>query len=158
MPDQTAKNKFNIFLENEAVDFEQINENFKKLDDMNLCVESGMKTASYSGGVTGNANWRYRKYADGTIDMFTKLEFDNLKCNGGSEAPYYSGSSKVYFPFTMTAVYDVQMHLASNTIGWVSDITGKSVIDYVLFRVMGMGCETENIYKQIFISIKGATT
>ena len=40
MADQTAKNKFNIFLENDVVDFEQINENFKKLDAMNLCIES----------------------------------------------------------------------------------------------------------------------
>ena len=59
------------------------------------------------------------------------------------------------FPFQLTAVYDVQMHLASNTIGWVSDITGKSVIDHVMFRVMSTAYESTNIYKQVFINVKG---
>lgn len=155
MANQTAKNQFNIFLENDTVDFELINENFNKLDDMNLCIASGMTTSSYSGGVTGTATWRYKKFADGTIEMSTKLEFDNIKCNGGTGSPYYSGTSTVNFPFSLSSVYDVQMHLASNTIGWVSDITGKSVLDYVMFRVMSTSYESENIYKQIFINVKG---
>ena len=62
---------------------------------------------------------------------------------------------QVYFPFSFSSVYDVQMHLASNTIGWVSDITGKSVLDYVMFRVMGTAYESENVYKQVFITVKG---
>lgn len=155
MADQTAKNKFNIFLENDVVDFEQINENFKKLDAMNLCIESGTKTASYTGGVIGTATWRYKKFADGTIEMSTKLEFDNIKCNGGSSSPYYSGTLTVNFPFSLADLYDIQMHLASNTIGWVSDITGKSVLNYVMFRVMSTSYESENTYKQIFINVKG---
>lgn len=155
MPDKTAKNGFNIFLENDPVDWELINENFEKLDDMSLCYESGSKTAAYTGGTSANTTWQYKKYRDGTIEMSTKIEFDNLKCNGGTSSPYYSGTSKVDFPFTMSAVYDVQMHLASNTIGWVSDITGKSVLDYVRFRVMGTALETTNIYKQVFINVKG---
>ena len=52
-------------------------------------------------------------------------------------------------------VYDVQMHLASNTIGWVSDITGKSVLDSVMFRVMAMEYEDDYIYKQVYITVKG---
>lgn len=87
--------------------------------------------------------------------MSTKLEFTNIKCNGGSKAPYYSGPSTVQFPFSMSEVYDVQMHLASNTIGWVSDITGKSVLDSVMFRVMAMEYEDDYIYKQVYITVKG---
>lgn len=87
--------------------------------------------------------------------MSTKLEFTNIKCNGGSKAPYYSGSSAVQFTFSMSEVYDVQMHLASNTIGWVSDITGKSVLDSVMFRVMTMEYEDDYIYKQVYITVKG---
>lgn len=158
MANQTTKLGLNTFLENEAVDWELINENFTKLEAMNLCIESGTKTASYTGGVTSTATWRYRKYADGTIDMSTKLEFDNLKCNGGPSSPHYSGTSQVYFPFSLSQVYDVQMHLASNTIGWVSDITGKSVLDYVMFRVMSTANESTNIYKQIFITVKGVVS
>lgn len=155
MPNQTAKNSFNTFLENEPVDWEQINANWKKLDGMNLCVESGTKTASYTGGTSSAVTWRYKKYADKTVEMSAKLEFDNLKCNGGSSAPYYSGNSQVFFPFNFTEVYNVQIHLASNTIGWVSNITGKSVLDYIMFKVMGMTSESTNIYKQIMITVKG---
>ena len=155
MPNQTANMEFTTFLENDVVDWEKINENFEKLDNVVLCIESGTKTASYSGGTSGNATWHYKKYSDGSIEMYAKMEFDNIKCNGGSSSPYYSGTSTVNFPFALTAVYDVQMHLASNTIGWVSDITGKSVIDLVSFRVMSTAYESTFIYKQIFINVKG---
>lgn len=155
MANLTNNLKFNVWLEDDVVNFEEINENFEKLDSMVMCVESGTKTSAYSGGSSSNATWRYKKYSDGTIDMSTILEFTNLKCNGGSAAPYYSGSVQVDFPFEFKLVYDVQMHLASNTIGWVSDITGKSVNDYVRFRVMGMGNESTYIYKQVFINVKG---
>ena len=155
MPNTTEKQGFNIFLETDPVDFEKINENFQKIDSFILCTESGTKTASYTGGVTTNATWRYKKYSDGSIEMWTKMEFDNLKCNSGASSPYYSGSSTVYFPFSLSGVHDVQMHLASNTNGWVSDITGKSVLDYVMFRVMSTTFESDYIYKQVFINVKG---
>ena len=87
--------------------------------------------------------------------MSTKMEFTNIKCNGGSSAPYYSGTLSLYFPFTLSQVYDVQMHLASNTIGWVSDITGQSVLDKVMFRLLNMEYESDYKYKQVFINVKG---
>lgn len=155
MPNKTLKLGLNTFLENEVVDFELVNENFEKIDKLVVCTESGTKTASYTGGVSGTTTWRYRKYSDGTIDMSTKMEFTNIKCNGGSESPYYSGDSTVYFPFELTSVYDVQMHLASNTFGWVTNITGGSVIDKVMFRILNPSKEETEIYKQVFISVKG---
>ena len=155
MPNTTSKLSLNTWLENDVVDFEKVNENFEKLDNMVMCIESGTKTANFSGGTTSAATWQYKKFSDRTVEMSAKLEFTNLKCNGGSGSPYYSGDSKVYFPFSFSSVYDVQMHLASNTIGWVSDITGKSVLDYVMFRVMGTEYESENVYKQVFITVRG---
>lgn len=155
MPNTTSNLGFNVFLENDVVDFDDINANFEKLDGMILCTESGTKTANYTGGTNSVATWRYKKFSDGTIEMSAKMEFGNLKCNGGASSPYYSGTSTVYFPFALSQVYDVQMHLASNTIGWVSDITGKSVLDYVMFRVMGTAYESDYEYKQIFINVKG---
>lgn len=152
---KTSKLNLNIWLENEVVDFEEINENFNKIDALTVVTESGTKTSSYTGGSDTVAKWRYKKYSDGTIEMSAKMEFVNIKCNGGDKSPYYSGSSKVYFPFELSEVYDVQMHLASNTIGWVSDITGKSVLDYVMFRVMSTAYESTTTYKQIFINVKG---
>lgn len=155
MSTKTEKYGFNTWLETDPVDFEEINENFRALDGYNLCIESGTVTSQYSGGTASTATWHYKKYADKTIEMSTKIEFDNLRCNGGDSSPYYSESSKLHFPFELSKVYDVQMHLASNTIGWVSNITGKSVIDYVLFRVMGTAYESTEIFKQIFINVKG---
>lgn len=155
MPNQTANLQLNTWLENEAVDFEDINANFEKIDSLVSCVESGVKTANYTGGTDSVAKWRYKKFSDGTVEMSAKMEFSNLKCNGGATSPYYSGTSTVYFPFTLTGVYDVQMHLASNTIGWVSDITGKSVLDKVMFRVMSTALESSDTYKQVFIQVKG---
>lgn len=152
---KTDRIKLNIWLENEPVNFEEINDNFKAIDALPFCIESGTKVGSYTGGSSSANTWYYKKYSDGTIEMSTKLEFTNLKCNGGRESPYYSGVSNVTFPFSLKQVYDVQMHLASNTIGWVSDITGRSVFDSVSFRVAAVKMESEGTYKQVFINVKG---
>lgn len=158
MPNTTTNLGLNTWLENEVVNFEEVNQNFEKLDTMVMCIESGTKTSSYSGSSDGVTTWRYKKYSDGTIDMSAKLNFTNLKCNGGSAIPYYSVDSKVYFPFSLSEVYDVQMHMASNTIGWVSNITDRSILGYAMFRVMSMKLETTDEYKQIFINVKGVYT
>ena len=155
MATKTPKLGLNIWLESDPVNFEEVNENIKKIDDMVMCIESGEVSSSYSGGVSGSTTWKYKKYSDGTIDMSTKMEFTNIKCNGGSSAPYYSGTLSLYFPFTLSQVYDVRMHLASNTIGWVSDITGQSVLDKVSFRLLNMESESDYKYKQVFINVKG---
>ena len=155
MPNKTKNLGLNTFLENEVVDFEQINENFELIDKKIFCMESGTVTSNYTGGSSNVATWRYKKYSDGTVEMSTKIEFTNIKCNGGEAAPYYSGDSELFFPFALSSVYDVHIHLASNTIGWVSDITGHSVIDKVMFRVMAMQFEEDYIYKQVFVNVKG---
>lgn len=155
MANQTTKNKFNIFLENDPVDFELINANFEKIDSMNLCVESGIKAANYSGVTSGSILWRYKKYSDKTIDMDIKLEFGNIRCNGGSAFPYLSGIVNVYFPFKLSNVFNIQMHMTSNTVGWVSDLTPKGALEYVSFQVLSVYSESENVYKEISISVKG---
>lgn len=155
MPGKTAKLGLNTFLENEVVNYEQINDNFEKIDDCCMCYEDGRKISTCSGDINGQCTWHYKKFTNNEIEMSAKMEFANVKCDGGSAAPYYSGIARVEFPFALSSVYDVQMHLASNTIGWVSDITGKSVVDSVSFRVMSMNKETTEIYKQVFITVKG---
>lgn len=145
----------NIWYENEAVNFEEVNENFENLDDMVMCIEHGTITSEYTGGSETAAKWRYKKYSDGTVEFISKLAYTNLKCNNGSSAPYYSASSTVRFPFSLKEVYDVQMHLASNTYGWPVDMTTESVKDKIEFRVMALSSETTEIYKQVFVSVKG---
>lgn len=156
MPNQTSNNQFNTFLESDAVDWSLINENFEKIDKMVLCVDSGEKTAAYSGGATGNASWKYKKYSDGSVEMYTAIDFDSLKCSGGAKAPYNTDSVRLVFPFQLVSIDCVQMHLiSSNTNGWVSDITGRNILDYLLFRVMGMETESSNVYKRVCIDLKG---
>ena len=155
MPDKTPNLGLNTWLETEYLDVDEINENFKKLDAISICKETGIATANYTGGVAATADWYYKKYADGTVEMSARLYYTNLKCNGGTEAPYYSGDSSVSFPFKFNKIYDVQMHLVSNTMGWISDITGETVLDNIRFRLMNMRKETEEDYKQVFVSVKG---
>ena len=152
---QTKNIKLNTWLENEPVNFEEINENFEKIDALPMCIESGIKLGTYTGGTQNSNSWRYRIYSDGTVDMSTKLIFDNLKCNNGSSAPYYSGDSKVTFPFNLKEIYDVQMHLSSSTIGWISDVSDKTALDSVTFRVATVYKEEDLVYKQVFVNVKG---
>ena len=155
MPNKTANLELNTWLENEPVDFEEVNANFEKIDKLVSCTESGTKTSNYTGGSESVAKWRYKKYSNGTIEMSTAIHFSNLRCNGGANAPYYSEASTIYFPFSLSEVYNVQMHLASNTFEWISDVTGKTVLDSVVFRLMSLEYENTEEYKQVFIDVKG---
>ena len=155
MANKTLNLDLNIWFENDPVNFEEMNYNFEKLDSMTMCIESGKKTAYYSGGIDSVSSWYYKKYSDGTIEMSTKLDFIDLKCNGGTSAPYYSGEAKVSFPFAFSEIYDVQIHMASSTIGWVCDTTPKSVLDYLTFKVMGQTYESNYVNKQVYLTVKG---
>ena len=155
MPDKTKNLGLTIWNDTDYVDFEEINDNFKKLDNASISKESGIATASYTGGLSASANWYYKKYTDGTIEMSAHLQYTNLKCNAGDSSPYYSGTSTISFPFQFSNIYDVQMHLSSNTMGWISDITGESILDCIMFRLLNTQKENENEYKQVFVSVKG---
>ena len=141
MPNQTTNLKLNIWNETDVVNFEEINANFEKLDTMVMCIESGTKTAPYTGGYG---------------DSVAKLTYSNLKCNGEtSQGIFYSGSSKVTFPFEFRDVFDLQMHMASNSNAWISDINNTSIYNDVTFRLLAMHKETDEIYRQVFINVKG---
>ena len=157
MPNQTTNLKLNTWNETDVVNFEEINANFEKLDTMVMCIESGTKTAPYTGGYGDSvATWHYKKYSDGTIDMSAKLTYSNLKCDGEtSQGIFYSGSSKVTFPFEFRDVFDLQMHMASNSNAWISDINNTSIYNDVTFRLLAMHKETDEIYRQVFINVKG---
>ena len=152
---KTTKLKMNSWLENDPVDFEEINENFNIIDALPICIESGTKVGTYTKGPESTCTWRYKKFSDNTIEMSTKLAFDTLKCNVGSKSPYYSEESKVTFPFSFKEVYDVQMHLASTAIGWPVDVTGRTALDSVTFKMAAINSETDSIYKQVFVNVKG---
>lgn len=154
---KTSKLGFNIFLETDAVDFEDINENWRKLDEMTLCTKSGVKTASYEHGMASAAKWYYKIYSDGTLEMSAKLDYNSsrMQCNVGTSAPFISGQSIVYFPFEFKEVYDVQMHLSSNTRGRIINTNGNTVQNSVKLIFESNEKENTDQYKQVFISVKG---
>ena len=61
----------------------------------------------------------------------------------------------MYFPFTITKIDNVQFHMSSETKGWVCNLTGKDVVDYILFNIMGMESESNYVFKKVFINVKG---
>lgn len=155
MSSKTSNLGLTIWNDIDPVNFEEINDNFKKIDTLINCIESGTVTSTYTGGIYTEAEWHYKKYTDGSVDMSTVLYFNNLKCNGGTEPPYYSDDSTVNFPFNFSKIYDIQMHLVSNTFDWISNITGATISDYVKFRIFNTLKENTGTYKQIFINVKG---
>lgn len=155
MPNQTKNLGLYTFLESDAVDFEQINENFEKIDKTVICFETGTKTASLSESSEGTIVWRYKKFTDGTIELTTKIESTSIKSDSGSAAPYSSGDVKMYFPFSLSEIYDVQTHLCSSNGGWISDVTERSVLEYLTLKVMSVTQESSATYKQIFVNVKG---
>lgn len=159
MPTPTENLKLNIFNEDEVFDVDQINENFQKLDAVPVCIETGVTTASYSGALAGSANWRYRKFNDGTAEMSTAISFTTLRANQGDAVPYYSNAINLNFPFQMASVYDVQMHMASNTKGWIIDTSNNLITSGVTFVLASSVKESDaDYYKQVFIHIKGVLT
>lgn len=155
MPNKTTKLKLNTFLENDVVDFSLINENVNSLENMNLCVYGGLKTANYTGGSDTVGSWRCKQYADGTVDMSVALPFSALPCNNGASAPYYSNDVQVYLPISLDVIYDVQMHMASSNIGYVADITSTGVLDHLTIRAVSHTSESTNVHKTIYINVKG---
>lgn len=155
MSNLTPNMGFNTFLESEAIDFEKINENFEKLDGYALCIESGEKTAAYSGGASGNVTWRYKKYSDGTIELYTKLDIGNLRCSNGGKAPYESDSVTVNLPLQIKYIDDVHMHVASSGFTMIHDITAKATTDSVLFKLATLEPESINAFRRIYIGVKG---
>lgn len=155
MANRTANLKLNTFLESEPVDFSDINNNALQLDGMNICTYGGQKTANYSGGSSTTARWHCKQFVDGSVDMSAKLDFTTLMCNNGTASPYYSTDVQVYFPIIFSEIFDVQCHMASSNAGYVANVTGKDILDHITIRVMSPTNETSNIYKGIYINVKG---
>lgn len=154
--DKTLNLGFHSWIETDAVNFEEINENFDKIDNLVHCTESGIMTMPYTNGSNTTAEWYYRKYSDGMVEACADLTYTNLICDQGSEAPYYSAKhSEITLPFTFARVYDLQMHLASNSMSWVTNITGSNISNRVIFRLFNVTVESSELYKQVFVHIVG---
>lgn len=151
----TSNIGLHVWNEDEIVDFEEINENFEKIDDLLLVVEYGTKTANTTGGTDNIITWYYRVFNNQTVDMYCKLDCDSLKCNNGSAVPYLTNELTVSFPFGLSEIRDVHMHMASSTKGWVFNTTEENVLNKLSFVVGSFENESTNNHKTIYISLKG---
>lgn len=151
----TSNLGLHIWNEDEIVNFEEFNENFQKIDNLLVITEFGTKTANTTGGTDNIVTWYYRIFDNETVDMYAKLSYDSLKCGNGDAAPYLTDTLTVSFPFGLSEIRDVHMHMASSTKGWVFNTTESGVLDKLSFQVGSFTKETTNNHKDIFISLKG---
>lgn len=155
MPNLTTNLGLKTWLEDDTVNFEEINSNFEIIDRVIACKESGTATSQYSGASSGTARWRHKKYVDGTVELNAKIEFSNLTCNVGSSAPYRTNAITLRLPFSFSEIYSVNFQLGSSTIGWVLDTTARNVKDLLTFQIASMTSESSSVYKEVYVSVKG---
>lgn len=155
MATKSTKFGFNLFLENDIVNFEELNDNFKKIEDLVLITESGVKSATYTEGSEANVKWYYRKYSDGTLEMWTKIGYSKLICETGAAGQYSSAESTINFPFAFSSIENVQMSLNADMTGYVVNTTANAVLDSLKLKVISANKESTDIFKQISINVKG---
>ena len=153
MSSKTSNLGLTIWNDTDPVDFEEINSNFQTIDGLANCIESGIVTVSYNGGTNTDVNWYYKKYSDGVAEACVILSYNTLTCNTGTAAPYESTVSTINFPFTFSAIYNIQMNLVSETTGWIANTSVS--LDRAAFKVCNIVQETEATYKQVCVSVKG---
>lgn len=164
---------FNIFNEDDYVDFDQINHNFNLLDGMGLCVESG-SIDSTAGGVS--VTWRYKKFLNSsstpkyTIDAScTVLSDDSWSCKDditkGRQSCWVSRAITVPLPsvISMVNIYDLQGSIRLSTattdpnINWIGfeklDTDGA-----IKFRAISPVNEASGIAKVACLNVKAIST
>lgn len=154
MPSMTNKLGLYTFLETDVVDFANMNENFEKIDELLNCKEYGTATAAYSGGSVGTATWTYRKYTDGSIELYTSIDVSTLRCNSGTTAPYMSSEATLALPFKVT-IKDLQMHLSSLVPNIILDQTNAVSSNNLVFKLCNYTKEESNSQKRMFVNVKG---
>lgn len=137
---------FHLFDENDYVDFDQINYNFRLLDNMGLCIESG--SVDVTGGGT-SVTWRYKRFVNNsgspkyTIDAScTVLSDDSWSCTDQFPGGYCWSSRVLSVPLppniSAVNIYDIQgnIRLSANTsstnVNWMAleKIDSDSVLKF----------------------------
>lgn len=170
MSQTTPRLKFITFLENDYVNFNDINHNFEILEKTGLCVESGTNDVTRSGV---SANWYYKKFLNSTktSPMYT-VEASTFITNEGTwtckeditkgrQSCWISDKIKVPLPNIISSsnIYDMQasIRLSSSTtdpnINWITfekdDLDGM-----VQFRAISPVQEKDGIPKIASIQVK----
>lgn len=176
MSTKTDNLQMNKWFENDPVNFEEVNDNFLKLDDCTQCFERGAITSNYSGGLNGVGTWIYRKYTgwnmkksdDGvsiikTVEACVVVDASSLNISTPDSAMstlFHSSEVQIDLPFEIASLSYINIRLTGNVYGGIIDNTkyesNLSMLGKKLkIQLWSMKKEESSIPKKIMINLKG---
>lgn len=146
------------------------NDNWDKIDGLVHIVESGKKTTNFfspstATSATGSVTWRYKKFNDGTFEMFGCLTVNNAVCGtAAADGSYRAAGIKIKYPsigqnevlYRNQAVRDGTDASDGSIYNSIVDIsTAADSLTYSTVRLYATAKETKNRAKNIYIEAKG---
>lgn len=156
------------WLENDIVNFEDINDNFEKLDNCIVGLSKGYESepATVIGGGANASPWKYKTYSDGSTEITIAIQYAALRCCTANSAAgvYASETSTVYLPPThvFDYIHDIRITAVNElSVGTKQAYNWASIIEYdsfsraIRFALLSTESEPDTNIKQVYISIKG---
>ena len=158
MATQTTKLGFNTWLPSDYMNVSELNANFNKLDNFVVCTHSEVISTTGSNDDHSNTDWLYKEYSDGTAELSAAVKMTNIKCdisssNSADAAPYYSSSSTIWLPVTISEVYSLQLTARDAFI--MSEDSSNLSMSSVSFSLAKFSKDPINSTYMIYVNIKG---
>ena len=158
MATQTTKLGFNTWLPSDYMNVSELNANFVKLDNFVVCTRSEVISTTGSNDDHSNTDWLYKEYSDGTAELSAAVKMTNIKCdisssNSADAAPYYSSSSTIWLPVTISEVYSLQLTARDAFI--MSEDSSNLSMSSVSFSLAKFSKDSLNTTYMIYVNIKG---
>ena len=158
MATQTTKLGFNTWLPSDYMNVSELNANFNKLDNFVVCTHSEVISTTGSNDDNSNTDWLYKEYSDGTAELSAAVKMANIKCDISSSdsadaAPYYSSSSTIWLPVTISEVYSLQLTARDAFI--MSEDSSNLSMSSVSFSLAKFSKDISNTSYIIYVNIKG---
>ena len=158
MATQTTKLGFNTWLPSDYMNVSELNANFVKLDNFVVCTRSEVISTTGSNDDHSNTDWLYKEYSDGTAELSAAVKMANIKCdisssNSADAAPYYSSSSTIWLPVTISEVYSLQLTARDAFI--MSEDSSNLSMSSVSFSLAKFSKDILNTSYIIYVNIKG---
>ena len=158
MATQTTKLGFNTWLPSDYMNVSELNANFNKLDNFVVCTHSEVISTTGSNDDNSNTDWLYKEYSDGTAELSAAVKMTNIKCdisssNSTDAAPYWSSTSTIGLPVTISEVYSLQLTAREAFI--MSENSSNLSMSSVSFSLAKYSKDISNTSYIIYVNIKG---
>ena len=158
MATQTTKLGFNTWLPSDYMNVSELNANFNKLDNFVVCTRSEVISTTGSNDDNSNTDWLYKEYSDGTAELSAAVKMANIKCdisssNSADAAPYWSSSSLIWLPVTISEVYSLQLTARDAFI--MNEDSSNLSMSSVSFSLAKFSKDISNTSYIIYVNIKG---